>query len=382
MPKRKKLPKISNYQELTYDSHKLTVQKSNPLMVITDIMPLTELKILDAYLGRINSHQPDKRLVHFEKGELEKILGVTRILKDDLSARIDALYKSVEIPDDSKPNGFSSIGLFEKADCYTDEKGLWQVDIKCTESAMEYIFNLENIGYIRYRLKNVINLTSKYSYVLFLYLLDNIYRKTWSLDLTELKALLNCNAERYKQFKFFNSEVLKKCYKELCEKTNLKYSYKPIKHGKVVYAVEFTVISFDDKLGDQLHSESSEVSNNHEKSCDVDCDSELAIMMDKACKGEFTSKQIFKLHDLVCKAIPEIDTQSRIKYFIEKFDKMEEYDPEKRFKYLRTMIENEIKSQVDDKPSYDLDDYEQYARNYDFSDAPWNQDTDNNSKGE
>ena len=111
MPKRKKLPKVSGCQGSQLNNQKLLVQKSNPLIALSETgMTLAEFKILDAYLGRINSHKPDKRLVHFEKGELEKILGVTRILKDDLLSRLTSLNKNpVVIPNDSKPNGFDPI---------------------------------------------------------------------------------------------------------------------------------------------------------------------------------------------------------------------------------------------------------------------------------
>ena len=368
MPKRKKLPKIPNYEGLPQNIFKLTVQKSNPLIAISDIMPLTELKILDAYLSRIDSHKPDKRLVHFEKGELEKILGVDRIRVEDLLTRIKELNKNpVLVPNDTKPNGFDSIWLFEKASCIPDENGIWQVDLVCTPSAMEYIFNIEGLGYIRYRLKNVINLTSKYSYVLFLYLIDNRYRKTWRLNLTDLKTLLNCDAERYKQFKFFNSEILKKCHKELCDKTDISFEYKPVKHGRVVTAIQFSVHTLNDKLEEQLRSDSLE------KPHDIDYDSDLSVLLDKVFKGEFPSDNIQELHDLVCKAVPENDNKARVQYFLERYRKMESYSPNKkgRLNYIKTIIENEIQSKGDSS-SYDLNEYEKFARSYDFSDMPWN----------
>ena len=56
---------------------KLTVQKSLPLFALwRSELTLAEFKILDTYLSRIDSHKPEKRAVMFEKGELEKILGV------------------------------------------------------------------------------------------------------------------------------------------------------------------------------------------------------------------------------------------------------------------------------------------------------------------
>ena len=243
MAKHQKLPEIPDYEGIGAHADNLEIQKAHPLQSLSETkLSLPEFKILDAYLARINSHEPNARYVRFEKGELEKILGVSQLKKEDLSKRIDNLFQVITIRDERKPNNFTKIALFSLAECVQDENGLWQINLACSPEAMEYIFNIDNIGYLRYRLKNVINLTSRYSYVLLLYLLDNRFRKTWSIDLTELKILLNCNAERYRQFKFFNSEILKKCHKELCEKTDLHFSYQPTgRKNKKYTKIQFTV---------------------------------------------------------------------------------------------------------------------------------------------
>ena len=242
MPRRKKLPQIPDYAGISADTDKLIVQKSNPLQSLSETgMSLVEFKILDAYLSRIDSHNPDKRFVRFEKGELEKILGVSRILKEDLDTRLDGLFKVVTIRDNHKNKGFTKIALFEKAEAIQDDNGLWQVDLICTPSAMDYIFNIDNMGYLPYMLKNIIELTSRYSYVLYLYLEKNRFRKSWKIELDELKTLLRCTGESYSQFKVFNDRILKKCYKELNEKTTLSFIYEPIKSGRRVTAIRFTV---------------------------------------------------------------------------------------------------------------------------------------------
>ena len=51
----------------------LLVQKSHPLMKLSELS-LAEFKILDVYLSRINSRNPEDRTVCFEKGELEELL--------------------------------------------------------------------------------------------------------------------------------------------------------------------------------------------------------------------------------------------------------------------------------------------------------------------
>lgn len=210
MPRRKKMLPIPDYIDTGSPSDELLVQKSNPLQSLSETeLTLPEFKILDAYLARINSHDKEKRTVKFEKGKLEELLGVSRILKDDLDKRLRHLFQVVEIKDETKRKGFKLVSLFEEADAEPDENGLWQITLTCTPSAREYVFNIDNIGYLRYRLKNVINLTSRYSYILFLYLENNRFRKSWEVSLSELKRLLNCTAETYNTYYRFNDLVLK-----------------------------------------------------------------------------------------------------------------------------------------------------------------------------
>jgi hypothetical protein len=247
MPKRNKIPPVPDYEGTGNSLEKAYIQKARPLQSLSETdLTLPELKILDAYLARINSHNPDKRTVKLEKGELERYLGVSRILKDDLNKRLRHLFQVIEVKDENKRKGFKLINLFEEADAEQDENGLWQVTLTCTPSAREYVFNIDNIGYLRYRLRNVIYLTSRYSYILFLYLVDNRFRKSWTINLVELRDLLNCTADTYSQYYRFNDLILKKCFKEINEKTDLKYTYEPVKKGRKVSEIRFAVETLTD----------------------------------------------------------------------------------------------------------------------------------------
>ena len=345
MPKRKKIPKMPDYEGMGAHSDTAEIQKARPLQSLSETdLTLSEFKILDAYLARINSHDPNKRTVRLEKGELEKALGISEIKHDDLEKRLRHLFQIIKVKDDRKCKGFKLINLFEEADAEQDDDGLWQITLTCTASAREYVFNIDNIGYLRYRLKNVINLTSRYSYVLFLYLLDNRFRKTWSIDLVDLKVLLNCNADTYKQYKYFNDLVLKKCHKELCEKTDVSFDYKPIKHGRTVSAVEFTVNTLNDELTEQLTIEMLDT-NQSEDEAEIDYGGELANLLgDAALNNEFSPEQVRVIQDLVMKAVPSINHLDLCNYLIERVHRMNAYNPapEKRFAYLCKMLEKEI----------------------------------------
>lgn len=239
--------KRSNIKPLTgisfdYET-KLTVQKSLPLFALwRSDLTLAEFKILDVYLSRIDSRNPDRRVVRFEKGELEKILEVKKINTSELKERLKHLGTMVEVDDPTKTKAFRLVALFEQAECEQDEYGQWQVDLECTRKAMKYIFNVENLGYLRYKLRSIVSIKSRYSYILFLYLEQNRFRKTWDISVKDLKIILNCeNDDFYSEFRYFNQRVLKRCQKELCEKTECKFTYETIKKGRVVAFIRFTL---------------------------------------------------------------------------------------------------------------------------------------------
>lgn len=337
------------------------IQKARPLQSLsaTDLT-LPEFKILDAYLARINSHDPEKRTVKIEKGELERILGISRILKDDLTKRLRHLFQVIEVKDENKCHGFKIISLFEKAEAEQDEEGLWQITLTCSSSAREYIFNIENIGYLRYRLKNIVNLTSRYSYVLFLYLLDNRFRKSWTIDFSELKTLLNCNADTYKQYYRFNDLVLKKAHKEIEEKTDIRFSYEPVKKGRSVSALIFTVETHADETAWE-----QENTDHAQAACDMPQDeeekwlsvygSEKLTLLAAGCQYEFDLPQMEQIARVLVRIqIPNDElsndtTFSRQFYLREKYAAMnaeaakKEKNGEKpikdRFRYFLKMME-------------------------------------------
>ncbi len=233
--------KIEPIETLGRDTDKLIIQKSKPLFALWQSeLTLAEFKILDTYLGRINSHDDEHRTVKFEKGELENLLGVKQLKPQVLDDRLQHLMTTVRIPDKNSKRGFTRIALFEKAHAEQDDYGVWEAELTCTESAKKYIFDVENLNYLRYKLKNIINIKSRYTYIMFLYLWENKYRGTWEEPLDKLKSILNCDNEEYcKQFKVFNDRVLKRVHKEIHEATDIKYDYETVKRGRSVVAIRF-----------------------------------------------------------------------------------------------------------------------------------------------
>lgn len=328
--------------------NKLLVQKSLPLFSLwRSDMSLAEFKILDTYLSRINSHEPDKRTVVFTKGELEQLLGVKKINKADLSDRLNGLGRFVEVQ--HADDKIHKVGLFEEAVGEMDENGLWTIKLTCTAKAMKYIFNVEKLGYLRYKLRCITSMTSRYTYVLFMYLESNRFRKSWSVGVDELRQILNCDAEEsYKEFKLFNNRILKKCQKELQEKTECRFTYVPVKTGRKVTAVQFTLETLADAMEPPMPGQ---LQLEDFVGFDIGDPSDPDDLYAAALPPEFTPEEIEALRSLVVNKMPyELITldenRMRIHDYLERQTKVmlarDARSPIKnKFAYLYKMIEND-----------------------------------------
>ncbi|MDE5936649.1 MAG: replication initiation protein, partial [Ruminococcus sp.] len=218
------------------------VQKRTSLFSLwKSALTLSEFKILDTYLSRINSRDPEHRTVVFEKGELERLLGVTKINQPELKERLRHLQGTILSVGEGK--NIDEITLFERSQAIQDEYGLWQIKLTASLSAMKYIFNIEKIGYFRYQIRNIAKIKSLHSYILFTYF--EYYMQgnkcKWTIELEKLKKMLNCTAQCYLEFKEFNRLVLKKCQKEIAEKTDLSFTCSTVRKNRKVAIIVFEV---------------------------------------------------------------------------------------------------------------------------------------------
>lgn len=337
-------------------SNSYNVQKSTPLFSLwTSKLTLQEFKILDTYLSRIDSKKPEQRDVRFAKGELERLLKVKLIKPAELKQRLKHLMgQVVELKDKRKKNGFVLISLFSIAVCEKDDNGLWQVDLSCTAEAMEYFFNIDEIGYLRYKLRNIIHISSRYSYILFTYLEANRFRQSWDVEIDELKQILNCNDDAsYSEFKIFNNRILKRCQKELFSKTEIRYDYKTIKQGRKVVKVKFII----EPLSAEEAEETEEVSKIQENKTsyqqlelkNTENENPWLDFFSSACGNEFSKAEIEVIFAMICTMdLPPHEMGvnfSRYHYLLEKYTMLnlaaEKTNIRERFSYFKAMIAND-----------------------------------------
>ena len=364
-----------DYYGLSKQKSKMIVQKENRLISLASSkLGLNEFKILDAFLSRIDSHVPNKTHVRFDRGDLEVILNTKRIHFDRLQKTVRGLFEDIKIIDETKPNGYAIISLFEETNAFRDEDGIWTLDLVCTDSAAEYFFNVEKFGYIKYMLSNISVLSGRASYLLYLLLeaernkainfrKGNEVTVTKSID--DLRIYLNCvDKPCYQDFKHFNYLVLKKCHKEINEKTSLSYDYKPTnKRGKYYKDIEFTIHISDDML--RQKKDNDRVGELQQKTVtaqsSIDCRTAIfKVFIDL----DFTMKQVNALNTQLMSAsfASEDEAESFLKDVLWKYnDQAAKQDIESPYSYITAIIRSKLGEKTDGDNFASMSDEERMA---------------------
>lgn len=324
---------------------KYWVQKSDPLIMMRSVpFSLGELKILDTYISRINAGDDSRRTVIFTKEEYEKLMGITCANPRSLAKHTKSLLgKVVEL---LMPNEeYLQFVLFEQAIYRKDDYGRPVVELTCTSTAKDLFFCIGKCHYFKYALENVINLKKKASYLLYLYILTNRFRKEWEVDLPTLRDdILDCKEQvSYKVYKEFKRAVLDPAVKEVNAKTDCCFEYKTIKLGKNVAKIKFI---YHSEIREELERFTPK-----QLSLDVeDLHTDHIDFLSDAFDGEFSREEVEVLFSIVSTMdLPKTHDMGvefdRYHYFAEKYAilnlESKKTNIRNRFNYLKKMITND-----------------------------------------
>lgn len=224
------------------------VQKADPLALMCSVpFTLGELKILDTYISRINAGDDTQRTVIFSKEEYEELMGITcanyRALQKHTKGMLGKVV-TLEMPN----HEYLQFVLFTRALYRMDDYGKPVIELSCTEDAKDLFFCIGKYHYFKYALANVVKLTHKASYLLYVHVVRNRFKGSWTVELNELRnTVLDCKGqESYREYKIFKNRILDPAVKELNAKTDCKCKYEVIKQGRQVTAIRFEYIGLDE----------------------------------------------------------------------------------------------------------------------------------------
>lgn len=241
---------------------KYLVQKADPLVLMRTVpFSLGELKMLDTYISRINAKDDTHRTVIFTKEEYEELMGLNSVDYRTLEKNAKGLLGKIVTLEMPRRSFFKFV-LFSKAYYHLDKNGKPIIEITCTEEARDLFFCIGKYHYFSYALENVIKLTRKSSYLLYLHIRHNRYRGEWEVPVEELRdVILDCKGQKsYQAFKEFKRAVFDPAVKEINQKTDCHFTYEPLKCGRKIVKIKFIyqaksqeeLMSFDEIINKQL----------------------------------------------------------------------------------------------------------------------------------
>lgn len=227
------------------------VERSNELNLLRpNGMNLTEIRFLAIYQAKINARNPESRTVTFSLEEFCDIMNIKRVNITPIKNIIDDLLcKPIHLPC-SNGVGFIAVPLFNKCEVNYDIKGEWYVKIQCHEDAIPYMFEMKR-NYFTYELWNALKLKSVNQ--IRMYEILKQYEKLGErvVSLNDLRLMLGINNAQYKKFKDFRIRVLESCQQALAEYTDIIYDFEPIRIGRKIENIKFTInknLRFKDDL--------------------------------------------------------------------------------------------------------------------------------------
>ena len=352
------------------------VQKSDPLVMMRSVpFSLGELKILDTYISRINAADDTRRTVIFTKEEYEELMGISCVDYRTLRKHTKGMLgKVVELQMPNKD--YLQFVLFEQARYHKDEYGKPIIELTCTTLAQDLFFCINKYHYFKYALENVIHLTHKSSYLLYVYIRTNRYRGEWDIDLNELRdTVLDCKGqESYQEYKVFKRDVLNPAVKEVNAKTDCHFEYESIKRGRRVVKIKFIYLAekhIDDQLSlDRLPNvpQPPDQSEDRVNQSSID-ETDIISQLHKVCDYEFTRENINSAYKF---AKTFIHDKTMKVYFEQTYLKLLEIEKKRkirdRFSYFYQIIcsdaDRQRKEQQDKdrnigyQPTYNIAEYE------------------------
>ena len=213
-------------------------------------LSLRALKTIDICLNMVHNNENvyesnNERIINLPSQYLETVFSKPEadISSNEIEAFLDEIvYIPVEETyENQSKTAFRRYALFSAGQATQEKDGSWRVSL-IFNNAFTRTEDLDDFTSFLLKYNDAIQSFSiSYSIKLFAYLYNNKDKGVWDITVKELKSVLNCSADTYNDFGRFNNAILNKCHKEITEKTNFKYMYSPIKEGRSVKKIQFTI---------------------------------------------------------------------------------------------------------------------------------------------
>jgi plasmid replication initiation protein len=216
-------------------NHLNLVSKSNSLIEARYKLGTLEQKVIAAIASNISPDDKDFQTYTFSVKEFQKLIGTK---SHDIYHKIDKIMTKLMQPfnfinAEGKP---TKIAWLSKA---TYNVGEGTITVRF-DPDLKPFFLLLNEKFTRYKLGNIIHLRRSYSIRIYELLksYEGLAERTFTLE--DLRSKLGVE-NKYPNWINFKHRVLEPAKEELEEKTDIMFTYEPIKKGRSIHKVKFII---------------------------------------------------------------------------------------------------------------------------------------------
>ncbi|HDV0780465.1 replication initiation protein [Gallibacterium anatis] len=213
----------------------LAVYKDNYLIEASYRLTLMEQRIMLYAISRLNPKEPQREHSFY----VDELLRFFPDIEPSSAYRAlrEAVYKLSERWVRTEHPEYIKEFRWVSSRTYFKDEG--RIDIAFTPEIMPYLSQLEK-QFTKYQLKNISAFKGSYSIRLYELLTQYISTGNRTINLEDLRDWLKIE-DKYPEFKEFNRCVIKPAIKEINDKSDLLVSVEPIKRGRTIYALKFTI---------------------------------------------------------------------------------------------------------------------------------------------
>ncbi len=224
-------------KQITEQGKQLVVQ-SNPLVNAQYKLDLIEQKVLRYIISMIRPHDDtlEKNFYRVRIEELQEYLG--------WNPKSGELFQYIKrVADRLKATTIKIIKTHTTIvtswiASYEYPKNLGWIEFEFSSKLETELLQLKE-QFTQYYLKNVSKLKSRYSIRLYELLRQYLSAGERKESMANLRTMIGIEANEYKEFRDFKRRILEPSYKEIIQKTDIDFDWKPVKEARKVVGVLF-----------------------------------------------------------------------------------------------------------------------------------------------
>lgn len=234
---------------------KFLISKSNPLLNMKNDFNLYQQRMLNLYLAKINPLDESSRTVSVTLKQFIDLIGIKEVsvkkmrtlAKKALDLKVD-LY-AVETDEDGKKHEsmkMDYVSVWERFKVDVNKDGEWYVELVASSAIMPYMFQIKDLGYLKYSILCALRMRSPIAEKLY----EQCYRfkdkGAFSITPLQLRTRLGiADKKSYESYNQLKTNVLLRCIKEINEDTDIYVQIvsekRARRRGSPVTSVTFSV---------------------------------------------------------------------------------------------------------------------------------------------